>query len=55
MGLLSSKNALKQVLLTGPESSGKTTLLYNFRLPDFEPDKVTPTHGYNYEELTIPG
>ena len=50
MGVLGSKNQQKQILLTGPESSGKTTLLYSMILRKKE-WRATPTIGFNYEEV----
>ena len=51
-GIFSSNSALKQVLLVGPPSSGKTTLLYSMVLPKKE-FKASATNGFNYEQLTV--
>jgi GTPase SAR1 family protein len=51
-GVFSSNSKLKQVLLLGPPSSGKTTLLYSLVLPKKE-FKATATNGFNYEQLTV--
>jgi GTPase SAR1 family protein len=50
MGILNSTSALKQILLVGPLSSGKTTLLYQSILRKKE-WKATPTIGFNYDEI----
>jgi small GTP-binding protein len=49
MGVFGSKGGLKQILLTGPESSGKSTLLYQMILRKKEWHS-SPTLGFNYEE-----
>jgi GTPase SAR1 family protein len=51
-GVFSSNSTLKQVLLLGPPSSGKTTLLYSLVLPKKE-FKASATNGFNYEQLTV--
>ena len=46
-----SSNASKQVLLSGLESAGKTTLLYNYKFDKKQDFKSEPTIGFNYEEI----
>ena len=47
-----SKSTFKQIILTGPESSGKTTFLYQrvLKKSNFKP---TQTIGFNYEEIVV--
>lgn len=52
-GFFSAPPPLRQVIITGPPSSGKTAFLYSLVLKgkDFKP---TVTLGFNYEEYTPP-
>lgn len=38
-------------MITGPEGAGKTHLLYKKRLLQGVEHPMTPTVGYNYEEI----
>ena len=49
--IFGSKSGLKCVLITGPEGSGKSNLLYQLILRKKE-WKATPTVGFNYEEIS---
>ena len=48
----SSKNV--KVLMTGIESSGKTTLLYRMKLKQ-KASEFTQTTGFNFEQIEVPG
>ena len=48
---LFSKNGMNQVLVTGPEGSGKTTLIYKKILRQVEDFTANPTVGFQYEEI----
>ena len=48
---LFSKNGMNQILVTGPEGSGKTTLIYKKILRQLEDFTANPTVGFQYEEI----
>ena len=55
MGQLVSKGATPQVLIIGPEGSGKTTALYKQKLKGGATlAKFAPTEGFQYEQERLP-
>ena len=48
--LFNTKN-FSQVLVCGPEGSGKTTLIYKKILRQVEDFSANPTIGFQYEEI----
>ena len=51
MGAFASKKTPGQVLMVGPPSSGKTTLLYKLKFKNKEDWKASQTIGFQFEEI----
>jgi len=52
MGSIITKKATNQIIIIGPERSGKSTLLYKQKLKDENIDH-TETIGFQYEEVEM--